>query len=420
MTGKRALALHHYNKFECIGSRCEDSCCTEAWQIAIDKTTYAIYKANKTPAFSELFSRTIKRNPHSKSAHDFALIVMDSEKSCPFLDAQNLCRIHKEMGHSALNTTCSSYPRTANLFGNEFEYSLALSCPEAARQILLDPEPIHFVEVTSNSVLEQPTALLGRLSGSALDDDAIANMNDLRAVIVAILQIRTISLEARLLLLGRLLAESESAMQRSPQGISKQLPNVLGKYVQMLPHAHVIQEQIEALHPNPVQRLRLFQTIVTDIQPDVQQPVLKRCFDEACRGLSWKPGESSDDSKLIALHEDIYRKYLGPFLADHPFVLENLLIHHVFRSLFPFRGNGLSSQYHELVSLYLISQTFLLGLSGYRQATTQEMIIEFFYSFFRLASHSKNYLGQVADSLEKRLGIGIGDLAGLMIVRDKS
>ncbi|MBS4016603.1 MAG: flagellin lysine-N-methylase [Dechloromonas sp.] len=419
MTGKKALALHHYTKFECIGSSCEDSCCG-GWQIAIDKATYLAYKENKDPTLSKLFSQTIKLPSHSTGIHDFALIVMDADNSCPFLDAQNLCRIHKEMGHAALSTTCSSYPRTANLFGNEFEYSLTLSCPEAARQILLDPEPIHFVEVTNNAILEQPTALLGKLSGDALDDDAIANMNDLRAVIVAILQIRTISLEARLLLLGRLLAESESAMQLGPQGISKQLPNVLGKYVQMLPHAHVIQEQIEALRPNPVQRLRLFQTILTDLQPDIQQPVLKRCFDEACRGLSWKPGESSDDSELIALHEDIYRKYLGPFLVDHPFVLENLLIHHAFRSLFPFRGNGLSSQYRELVSLYLISHTFLLGLSGYRQATTREMIIEFFYSFFRLASHSKNYLGQVADSLEKRLGIGIGDLAGLMIVRDKS
>lgn len=418
MTEKRALALHHYTKFECIGSSCEDSCCG-GWQIAIDKARYVAYKNSGDSTFSELFSRAIKRNPRSKSAHDFALIVMEADNSCPFLDAQNLCRIHKEMGHAALSTTCSSYPRTANLFGNEFEYSLALSCPEAARQILLDSEPIHFVEVTSNAVLEQPTALLGRLSGDTLGDDAIASMNDLRAVIVAILQIRTISLEARLLLLGRLLAESESAMKLGPQGISKQLPNVLGKYVQMLPHAHIIQEQIEALRPNPVQRLRLFQTILTDLQPDIQQPVLKRCFDEACRGLSWKPGESSDDSKLIALHEDIYRKYLGPFLADHPFVLENLIIHHIFRSLFPFRGNGLSSQYRELVSLYLISHTFLLGLSGYRQATTQEMIIEFFYSFFRLASHSKNYLGQVADSLEKRLGIGIGDLAGIMIVRNK-
>lgn len=418
MTGKKALALHHYPKFECIGSSCEDSCCT-GWQIAIDKPTYLAYKNSRDSTLSELFSRAIKRNPRSKSAHDFALIVMGADKSCPFLDTQNLCRIHKEMGHTALSNTCSSYPRTANLFGNEFEYSLALSCPEAARQILLDPEPIHFVEVTANPVLEQPTSLLGRLSGKALDDDAIANMNDLRAVIVAILQARTISLEARLLLLGRLLAESESAMQSGPQGVSKRLPDVLDKYVEMLHHAHIIQEQIEALRPNPVQRLRLFQTILTDLQPDIQQPVLKRCFDEACRGLSWKPGESSDDSQLIALHEDIYRKYLGPFLTDHPFVLENLLIHHVFRSLFPFRGSSPSSQYRELVSLYLISHAFLLGLSGFREGTSQEMIVEFFYSFSRLASHNKNYLGQVADSLEKRLGIGIGNLAGLMIVRGK-
>ena len=416
MTAKPALALHHYPKFECIGASCEDSCCS-GWQIAIDEATYFAYQENKDPALSKLFSQAIKRNNQSKTAHDFALIVMDAGNSCPFLDTEKLCRIQKQMGHSALCATCSSYPRTANLFGNEFEYSLALSCPEAARQILLDPEPIHFVEVAANSVLENASNLLGKLSGKAFGENAISCMNDLRAVVIAIIQIRTISLEARLLLLGRFLTESESAIKNGPQAICEQQPGINRKYAQMLQHAHIIEEQINALQPNRLHRLRLVQTILTDLQPDIKHPVLKRCFDEACSGLAWKPGETSDDAALISLHERLHREHIGPFLDTQAFILENLLVHHVFRSLFPFRSGGPLSQYRELVSLYLISRTFLLGLSGFRQGVTQETVIEFFYSFSRLTSHSKNYLGQVADSLEKRLGIGIAGLAGVMAVR---
>jgi len=38
--------LDYYDKFECIRSDCEDSCCS-GWQVAIDKNTYRKYKKLK-------------------------------------------------------------------------------------------------------------------------------------------------------------------------------------------------------------------------------------------------------------------------------------------------------------------------------------------------------------------------------------
>jgi lysine-N-methylase len=414
MTDKTALALHHYTEFKCIGSSCEESCCC-GWRVQIDKQTYLAYKSNRHIELSELFAQAIQRNPKSCGTHDYASISMTAQGSCAFLDTENLCNIQKHLGHTALSTTCANYPRTANRLGAESEYSLGLSCPEAARLILLDPEPMQFIEVDINPVLERPGALLfGLPTDSGLEPEVIATMNDLRAVVVAILQCREMNVEARLLLLGKLLEESEQPMAKGQQGILGSLPAVLGKYAQMLPHANVIQEQVDALRPDPILRLRLFQAVLTDLQPDIQQPRLKRYFEEVCTGLSWQPGESGDDSALVAHHEEIYRTYYAPFFHSNPHILENCLVHHVFRTLFPLRSSGCLNQFRELVCLFLISHVFLLGMAGSRKGASNEMAVEFFYSFARLSSHSQNYLAQVASSLEKRLGVNIAGLVGTL------
>lgn len=416
MTEKTALALGHYADFKCIGPDCEDSCCC-GWRVQIDRETYAAYKANRHPELTGLFARAVQLNPAARGSNDYASITMDDAGRCAFLDAGNLCNIQKHLGHAALSTVCSSFPRTANRFGEESEYSLGLACPEAARLILLDQEPVQFVEIEADPVLEKPAAVLFRVPAEGrLEPELMATMNDLRAVVVAILQCREISIEARLLFLGRFLEESEQAMGEGAQGMLEHLPAVLGKFAQMLPYAHVMQEQIEALQPNPLQRLRLFQVVLTDLAPDIRQARLKQCFDEACAGLSWHPGETGDDQALVAKHEEIYRTCYAPFFTANAHILENCLVHHVFRTLFPLRSGGLISQFRELVCLYLVSHVFLLGMAGFRKGMSNETAIEFLYSFARLSSHSQNYLAQVVESLEKRLGVDIRNLVGVLLV----
>ena len=39
---------------------------------------------------------------------------------------------------------CSMYPRLMNVVDDTLQRSLDLSCPEAARLVLLDPEPMRF------------------------------------------------------------------------------------------------------------------------------------------------------------------------------------------------------------------------------------------------------------------------------------
>src|SRR3984957_2636041 len=70
----------------------------------------------------------------------YAKIHPDASGRCPFLSAEQLCGVQKEYGSALLSATCSTYPRALNSVENELEVSLYLSCPQAARQVLLDAE----------------------------------------------------------------------------------------------------------------------------------------------------------------------------------------------------------------------------------------------------------------------------------------
>ena len=121
--------------FSCIGGECEDSCCY-GWNIHIDKQSY-----KKTLAHSELkvLAKTALKKV-KKSDQVWAQAVLNEEGACGFLDDNKLCQIHAKAGEALLSNTCKTYPRMSHMRGGDRYDSLSLSCPEAARNILLRPD----------------------------------------------------------------------------------------------------------------------------------------------------------------------------------------------------------------------------------------------------------------------------------------
>lgn len=66
-------------------------------------------------------------------------------RRCAFLNEENLCDIYSEAGKDMLCDTCRKYPRHIEEFEGLREYSLSLSCPEAAHIFLSHKEKITFV-----------------------------------------------------------------------------------------------------------------------------------------------------------------------------------------------------------------------------------------------------------------------------------
>lgn len=64
--------------------------------------------------------------------------------SCCMLDKDGLCSIQRSLGEAALCDTCRLYPRHVEEFCGVREWSLSLSCPEAARLILENKDRLTF------------------------------------------------------------------------------------------------------------------------------------------------------------------------------------------------------------------------------------------------------------------------------------
>lgn len=121
---------HYYKNFSCIGGACPATCCA-GWNISIDDRSLNVYKKAGGAFGSRL-----------RSAVDFQHARFKSESGrCPLLDGQGLCDIYNHLGKAHMCRTCRTYPRHMEDYGNVHEVMLSLSCPQAARLILLDSRP---------------------------------------------------------------------------------------------------------------------------------------------------------------------------------------------------------------------------------------------------------------------------------------
>ncbi len=125
----------NYDKFRCIAGECPMSCCL-GWQIVIDDDSLEKYE-NMGGDFKDKLKNGID--------WDEGCFKQNRER-CSMLNDDNLCDLIIACGENCLCETCARYPRHIEEYENIREYSLSLSCPEAARIILTNKEPIGFIE----------------------------------------------------------------------------------------------------------------------------------------------------------------------------------------------------------------------------------------------------------------------------------
>ncbi|WP_461537422.1 flagellin lysine-N-methylase [Spongorhabdus nitratireducens] len=144
MTATQPSVLYpkFYRDFSCIGPECEHDCC-QNWRITIDRKTYKAYKKSKDPVLKEITEKQMGR-PRNQTDNDYRRIVLKEDGSCPLQNQDGTCYIHCNHGPKMLSRTCQTYPRSITRLVDRMEPSLTLSCPEAARKILLDPSAMMF------------------------------------------------------------------------------------------------------------------------------------------------------------------------------------------------------------------------------------------------------------------------------------
>lgn len=123
----------YYKKFHCLAGECPATCCA-GWQIVIDQRSLQRYASLKGA-----FGNRVRNSVNWKEQTFFQY-----GKRCAFLNEENLCDMHIEAGAEMMCATCRKYPRHIEVFDNEREISLSMSCPAAAELILGRKTPVTF------------------------------------------------------------------------------------------------------------------------------------------------------------------------------------------------------------------------------------------------------------------------------------
>ncbi len=130
----------YFDDFCCIAADCPDSCCKE-WQVELDDATAQKY-LNMNGNLGESLRAVMQKE-------DDTWVFKNINGRCPMWRQDGLCRIQAELGEQCLCHTCRQFPRLTHDYGDFKEYTLELSCPEAAR-LILTADILPMVEVSCN------------------------------------------------------------------------------------------------------------------------------------------------------------------------------------------------------------------------------------------------------------------------------
>jgi len=187
----------YYERFHCLAGACPHTCC-EKWEVVIDEETACRYLDVPGPLGDKL--RAVLQ-ADEEGAFCFPL----NGGRCPFLDGENLCEIHRELGEDATSVTCREHPRFLEDYGPFREITLSASCPAANALLLGTEAPLTFREYETAEPEEE-------------GDEWLAVLLPLRERMLDMLADRSVPLHRRLrdvLLLAR---EAQLALEEEREG----------------------------------------------------------------------------------------------------------------------------------------------------------------------------------------------------------
>jgi len=401
---KNITVPDYYPKFNCIGPQCEDTCCSGWWNVSIDYDTFQKYQINTQPELAPLFKLAVSKNtlPSADNKNNYGLMKMKPDGGCHFLQEDKLCSIHKFMGAPALSDTCRLYPRYLNQFGSQREHSLGISCPEAARLILLNPAPMQFGLIEAEpSIDDKPFTSYRFPQLNDGDPQQIAVLDDFRAVIIAILQFREISLGARVMLLGFLLESVDKIISDEKFSNASELMPILESFVGMLADPSLIEAQFEQIEPSIPRKLEIVAQLISQSLGKASNR-FKECLQAAFEGLDADKSAAGNNDMLHKYAEN-YAAFYRPFFQNKEYIFENYLVNQIFTRLFPFTRGSYLNLYRELVGNLSVIQVLLVGIAAKNKGLNETMVIQLFQTFARNSNHNSGHLENLIMSLHSDL-----------------
>lgn len=388
MKRQQVLSIDYFDKFKCIGNKCEDHCCKN-WSITIDKKTYMMYKKLQQSEFKNKLLDNTGRNRQSKSDYDYAKIKLVNN-ICPMFSEEGLCEVYSNIGEENMCYTCKTYPRFYNQVDNTLESSLTLSCIEVARHILLREDSIEFnldIKDIDDARIDKG---IKTINSKKLREKYF---NEIRVFCIGLIQNRNYFIEERLAILGLFIKNinditDESLLLETINTYNANISN--GEFNNLLEGINtdkILDAQLEFL--TNIYKIILSKNII-------DQRFLQD-FIKVVKSLNLDSGDSVQvkENFLSALKNN-YRE----FMKDYEYIYENYLVNYMFKTLFPISKMSLLDTYVNLIVHFSVIKMNLVGLCGhYKDDMNTEKVIHFIQSFAKVVEHD-NF---IVDKLNKYL-----------------
>lgn len=372
----------YLKEFECIGGKCEDSCCI-GWDIDIDKTTFREYYKVKDKEMKKLFQKNVHNNEYCQSPDvDYGKVKLKGDKRCPFLDEDNYCIIYSKLGEEYLSNVCTSFPRILNKIDGYYEMSLDVSCPEAARILLSKEEGIEF---------EESEEILGKhIISSEIDtkskefkDSPMKYIKEIRDLSIKIIKNRKFDLNKRLYILGEFINELEEELKYN----YKDVPKFIKEY-----DIDSVKDPYEKDEFSYLLQVDFFKKTMKylNILNEVDSIYFKGCTKEVMNGFNF---EEDNISKYSDLYIKAFEDYSEEFINKNSYIFENYLVNFMYNYMFPFsETQSVFDGYIMLLMRYSFIRFYLVGRYLNNKEESKEDVIKFIQVFSKSIGHHRNYL----------------------------
>ena len=399
------------DSFHCIGSACEDTCCA-AWTVPVDRATWDKYDALPESPLRVLIHASVTRMPErAEPVGDgknplFAKILMNEDNRCPILTSEGLCRIQAELGESLLSHTCATYPRVVLAVGPVRETALTLSCPEAARLVLLSADLPAPAAPGAAATLQDSSAA-----------EAPAEFWAIRQVVLHLVRNRAYPLWQRLFLLDLLCRRLDSiALGEINPSVSQFLAGFEATVT-----SGSLRPAMEKLAVDRAAQLDVVLRLAgMMLNKSIVKPRFVECVQAFTAGIGNGPGATLES--LTAHYSLAHDRHFAPFFARHPHILENFLVNAIVRRQFPFGREGMQAgatvdrthQFALLAAQFVLMRGLLIGVAGFHgEAFSAEHVVHTVQAATKHFEHHPEFLTLAHALLVER---GMDGARGLAIL----
>jgi lysine-N-methylase len=426
LTHKEFITPQYAESFRCIGSDCEDTCC-HGWKVPVDRDAYLRYESLPSGPLTTLIHESLERLPENAvgiKPSAFAIIRMNAANLCPMLSEDRLCRIQSEHGAALLPHACATYPRVVHSAGGATEIALTLSCPEAARLVLMHPNLLGSGAPAQSEagpkLLHQHEQVHG---GPPMEHWKRA----VRDAVLKIVTNREYPLWQRLFLLGVFCRRLDAILQKdaaadsaikvetpagavfdplaedaAPAAPRVGMPAFLADF-QAAVASGALRAAMKSLPADDRAQLdAVLQLAGLMLHKSQVGPRFVDCIHAFTTGIGNGPGARLES--LAEQYATAYTQFFVPFVCRNPLILENLVVNTILRLQFPFGSEtdapgterSLTRQFATLAAQFALIRGLLIGVAGYHGDNfSAEHIVHTVQAASKHFEHHPEFLKQI-------------------------